>query len=158
MSAEDLVRRAIPIFIENAQYELITLKVALTVKFFKEAEIAALIEFVPLAFGRSLLDGMGIQFEDYYVRIDAEGRERVRRKLADEPVYAAALKLAPIVLQSMGQEAFVAIATRSAELEAVNNALNAGSNPADLQASPPVMVWAEEPPPVASKPWWKFWG
>ena len=141
MSAEDLVRRALPIFLQNAQYELITLRVALTVKFFKEHETEALVEFVPLAFGRSLLDGMGIRFEDDYVRVDAGGNERMRRRLADEPVYVAALKLAPIVMQSMGQDAFMAIAGRSSELQAVNAALNAGSAPADLQASTPVLAW-----------------
>ena len=159
MSAEDIVRRAIPIFVQNAEFNLEPIRIGLIIARLKRQEVERVIEFVPLAFGRSLLDGMGIAFEDDYVRVDKDGNERMRGKLADEPIYVAALKLAPVVMQSMGQDAFMAVAMRSAELQATNEALNHGANPADLQASTPLLEWTEwaEPDPPPARPWWRFW-
>jgi hypothetical protein len=160
MDAAAALQRAIPVFIKNAPFELITVRVGLTVALIPGRLVEELVEFVPLAFGRSLMDGMGIAFDDEYVRIDAEGHERLRRKLLDEPIYRQALRIAPQVLATEGQEAFLSIAGRSAEFQAVNEALHAGSNPEDLQASAPVMQWSDErhaAPPPDTKPWWKVW-
>ena len=69
---------------------------------------------------------------------------------------------------SAGGEEFVAVAGRSAEYQAINQALNAGSRPEDLRCAPPV-VFAEHDDdrdfddtsggtqPRANKSWWQFW-
>jgi len=161
MNAEEMVRAAIPIFVQNAAFNLEPIRVGLIIARLKRPDVERVIEFVPLAFGRSLLDGMGIQFEDYYIRLDRDGNERLRRDLKDEPIFEAALKLAPIVMQQLGQDAFMSIAMRSSELQATNEALNHGASPAGLQASPPVMQWYEGADGAtaapSTKPWWKFW-
>jgi hypothetical protein len=161
MDAPTALQRAIPVFVQHAKSDLLNLRMALTIARVGSM-VEEVVEFVPLAFGRSLMDGMGITFDDEYVRMDSEGRERLRRKLMDEPLYREALRIAPHVLATEGQDAFLAVAIRSAEFQAVNEALHAGSDPADLQASAPVMEWSEErhaaqPEPSKAKPWWKVW-
>ena len=79
---------------------------------------------------------------------------------------AAAALAARMVENREGGEDFVSVAVWSAEFSAVNQALNAGSNPADLVAGPPAIVDrgpSGDPPPArrpvhATRPWWKPWG
>src|ERR1043165_5468163 len=80
-----------------------------------KGDAARVLEFLPLAFGRVVLEGSGGTFEDYYVRVDGDGpggtcedyhapvggdgQERPRGNLADEPFYTASLSAAPMVMQ-----------------------------------------------------------
>lgn len=105
--------------------------------------------FVPLAFGREILGGMGITLADSYIRVVAG--ERQERPLGDEPFFREALRLAP----GLGGDVVTAVAMQSSELDAVNQALHAGANPADLVASPPVIECESVEP--QKRPWWKFW-
>lgn len=149
--------RAIPVFVRNAEFNLDTVRIGLITSRIPGAAIEPIVEFLPLAFGRDLMGAMGVPFPDEYVRVDGEGRERLRAKLADEPWFVESQKLAPAVMTEMGSDAFMAVAGRSAELDAVNQALHAGSQPGDLVFAPPVMKWTDPPPPApAKKPWWKF--
>lgn len=139
---------------------------------------AEVLAFVPIAFGRALLDGMGIEFAPEYATADAAGGTRTAGLLADHPVYAAAAaRAAGMMERQEGGDAFVAVAVWSSEFSAVNQALNAGSNPADLAGAPPLVMLdggddvgatpapspAAKPapapaPPQAAKPWWRIWG
>jgi hypothetical protein len=153
----ELLQRAVPVFIRNAEFTLDTVRIGLLTSRIPTRTIESIVEFLPLAFARDLMDAMGISFPDEYVRVDADGRERLRAKLSDEPWYVESKKLAPEVMISLGSDAFMTIAGRSSELDAVNQALHAGSQPADLVFAPPVMMWRDEPPPPATKkPWWKL--
>jgi len=157
MKADDLVTRAVAVFVNNPTADFETLRAALVSDGMSQAEAAAVLEFVPLAFGRAFLNGMGIEFPNYYVRVDANGKEVERKQLVQEPLYLFASMQAPLVMMLQGQEAFTAIATRSAEVDAVNNALNAGADPAGLVAAPPTMMAGSTGASGESKPWWKFW-
>lgn len=157
MSDRSVILRAIPSFISRASLDSAGLRRALSIDAdLTHAEAGAVLEFVPLAFGRVLLDGMGIAFSDEYVRIDENGTECLRRKLGDEPMFREALALAPEVIATSGQDAFTAVAIRSSEVQAVNNALNAGADPSGFVISAPVMVWVEEKA-EKKKTWWKVW-
>ena len=156
MNTKTALERALPILVEHAGIDLDILRLYLIRAGLSRLQTTDVVEFVPLAFGRALMDGMGVQFDDEYVRVDDAGKERLRKKLADEPMFAAALAAAPEVMRDSGQDAFAAIAMQSSELQAVNQALNAGVSADGLIASVPVMVWSDEPPAPA-KPWWKFW-
>jgi hypothetical protein len=157
MSDRSLILRAIPSFTSRSSLDSAGLRLALSIDAdLTHAEAGAVLELVPLAFGRVLLDGMGIVFSDEYVRIDENGTERLRRKLGDEPLFREALELAPEVMATSGQDVFTAVAIRSSELQAVNNALNAGADPSGLMMSAPVMVWVEERA-EKKRPWWKVW-
>jgi hypothetical protein len=86
-------------------------------------EAERLIAFFPIAFGRVIINTLGnVDFSDLY-RIKENGKEF---KLTDEPIYKLAENVALESYETglVGRELFSAIATRSAELNAVNKALN----------------------------------
>jgi hypothetical protein len=162
MDAATAVERALPLFSAIEPNEWKALRSALR-KAGLPAELAAdVAAFMPIAFGRALLDGMGVDFSDRYVAQDAGGRMSMGGTLADHPVYAAAAAHARRMIERQeGGDAFVGVAVWSTEFAAVNQALHAGSNPADLVVSPPILL-RDEPeaadPGGARKPWWKVWG
>lgn len=88
------------------------------------------VAFLPLAFGRRLLRGL-VALPDSFI---VDGREL---PLASEPVYALAEALA----ERAGRESIERIGLRSAEFNAVNQALNAGSTPGDLVLSTPHLTF-----------------
>ena len=116
------------------------------------------IAFVPLAFGRVLLSGLGIRFSDDYLLPKADGT-MVTLPLKGQPVYTAAR--ANALWMKTGQD-FGPVAMRSSEFSAVNNALNAGSQPDGLVAGPPARTRiqaTDEELATAPKPrrrWWVF--
>jgi hypothetical protein len=128
--------------------------------------------FMPIAFGRELLNGMGIEFSPEYATHTAGAGMQVAGRLAEHPVYGAAAALATrMVERREGGDAFVAVAVWSPEFSAVNEALNAGSDPANLVAGPPLIIGDSEsvhasappapsapPVPQAKRPWWRVWG
>lgn len=132
--------------------------------------------FLPIAFGRLLLDRMKVVYPDEYVLINRDGGFRKDLPLWDEPVYRRAMLLAPgFAFSQRYGEAFKYVALCSAEIDAVNNALNAGSKPEDLVLGMPLVVepgtdrqtfekafrviYAEERArhKKATKKWWQFW-
>jgi hypothetical protein len=94
------------------------------------------ISFLELAFGRVLLERLGVELSAVAV---IDGRDVA---LADDPVYRAALAHAHAVDASGPAELYRTLALRSAEVAAVNQALNAGSRPQDLVLSPPNLRFA----------------
>jgi hypothetical protein len=91
------------------------------------------IDWLPLAFGRVLLDRLGVAAAPIAV---VDGEERV---LVDDPVYRACAAHARVVGDAGPAELFRALAMRSSEVDAVNQALHAGAQPGDLELSPPVL-------------------
>ena len=155
MSVERAIRRAVPVLAERAGYDPGVLAGWLILAGLTKQEAHDAQRFIPLAFGREVLNGTGVTLPDTYVRADANGQQE--RALKDEPFYTEAMRLAPAIASELGMEVFSAVAFQSAELHAVNNALNAGSQPEDLVAGAPLIECEifEEPP--RARPWWKFW-
>jgi hypothetical protein len=120
----------------------------------------SLLEFMPLAFGRVLLDGMGIEFSNFYVRFDAETGRKQKKLFIDNSVYQELFEVASyIVTNKMAGEAFTAVALRSSEVMSVNDLLKKGSNPKDLVLSPPYMQWDENDGLEVKneRSWRRFW-
>ena len=119
-----------------------------------------LILWVPFAFGRTLLRGPGLVLPDHFSIINSEGTRVGRGAFRDQPVYVAALNL-PDELRRTGYSAedFMAIAGRSAEVKAVNSALYAGSQLADLELEEPAVFlpWFEPNAVDSRRPWWRVW-
>ena len=138
-------------------------------------------KFTQTAWGRVFLDGLGVQFGADYLCFNAAGDVIESGKLADQPYFSAAMRLAPQYIRSPGFQQFVLM---SADVSAVNNALNAGSKPEDLVTGPaaffmeaPTSVGMDKARQLLSKrasagqregtrsalsaidkkPWWKFW-
>lgn len=163
------IERALPAFsaVQNGEWD--DLASTITGAGVTDALTDDIIALVPIAFGRALMDGMGIEFSPEYSVADSAGNVRPAGRLVDHPVYAAASARAKQMLRvPQGREAVLAAALWSSELAAVNEALHAGSNPSDLVTGPPVLMLSESqeataPPgkttaPAAKRPWWRFWG
>ncbi len=139
------------------------------------------VNFTQTAWGRVLLDGMGIGFSADYALFDADGNVLENGPIARERCFVAATRLCP---RYQGTPAFQRLALSSADVNAVNNALQNGSSPENLVLLPPC-IFAEPPtdagweraqqfmqnaasrikpsaakeaaPPEKGGTWWKFW-
>ena len=165
MTVREAIMLAMPVFSGHARGGRSVIRDELEKAGIPRKLAAEIVEFLPLALARAMLGGMGVHFEDHYVRQTAGGRVIGRKPLADEPVFREGLAVAGEL--SAGGEAFVAVAGFSAEYQAINKALNAGSRPEDLRCAPPV-VFAEHDDDRAfddtsggtqprAKSWWQFW-
>jgi hypothetical protein len=138
-------------------------------------------KFTQTAWGRAFLDGLGVQFSSDYLCFNAAGDVIESGQLADQPFFAAAVRLAPQHARSPGFQRFVLM---SADVNTVNNALHAGSKQENL-AMGPAAFFMEAPTPAGmdkarqllservpkskrgssssakpaddKKPWWRFW-
>lgn len=131
-------------------------------------------KFTQIACGRKLLEGMGITFSNEFLCFNRFGDVVESGRLDEEPYYRAAMEEA--VPENMGGDAFANFAATSAEFNAVNNALNSGSEASNLVMTPAFLFL--EPPTESGivsahqviqlhlerikttnsrKPWWKFW-
>jgi hypothetical protein len=137
-------------------------------------------KFTQCAWGRVLLDGMGIRFSPDFLLFDKYGKVVESGRLADEPNFVVASRLAD---RHKGTPGFRRLVLMSADFHAVNAALNAGSHPENLVMSP-MAAFIEKPllaalgrvqetladhcrkasntiatdmHPPKETPWWRFW-
>jgi hypothetical protein len=146
MDTKDAVRQAVRAFAANTDGDVSAVTAALEQDGFSRETAADLVVFVPLAVGRVVLRRIGVGImRDEYSRVDAQGRERFRGKLLDEPIYTEALAAFPEVTAE-GEKTLMAVLGRSPEFVAANKAFHAGSRPENLYLSRPVLVWKEGMP------------
>ncbi len=149
MNDADAVLRAAPVLAQYGDGDPVILKAWLLRNGLSHEQAHDAMRFVPLAFAREILNGMGVALEDTYVRIVAGTREE--RPLANEPFFREAVRMIPHLDPSV----VTTVAMQSSEFQAVNGALNAGADPANLVASPPVIEC--EVFETKKRPWWQFW-
>ena len=153
MNAAAAVRIAVPILARYGNSDRAILRAWLLRSGLSKVDAAAAERFIPLAFGRELLEGMGVALPDTYIRMVAPGGQEEERNLGDEAFFRAAKELAA----SFGEEIFTAIALQSSEVDEVNQALNADMRAENLVAGPPAITFAEDEID-SGRPWWKLWG
>jgi hypothetical protein len=85
--------------------------------------------FTQVAWGRAILADLGVEFSPEYVCFDASGEVVESGRLADEPCFAAASRLAG---RYAGTPGFKRLALLSADVDCVNKHLQGGSRPEDL--------------------------
>jgi hypothetical protein len=160
MNVQAAIRRAVPVIAQHGSSDPVILLSWLLRAGLPRALAIRAVWFIPLAFGRELLASMGVVLSDTYIRMTEAGGVEDERPLAGEEMFREAVKLAAVLAQELGQEVFSAVALQSSEMDAVNQALHAGIAPEGLVASPPVIIWPEEPESVTTekRPWWKVWG
>lgn len=155
MNVATAIRLAVPILAEHGRADSGIVRSSLLRAGLSSEQAHDAIRFVPIAFGRQILAGMGVALPDSYIRVRAVDGRREEKPLAEEPFYREAVKSAPKLGSELGGDVFTTVALLSSELQAVNEALNAGANAEDLVASPPLIEWNR--PPSLPPPWWKFW-
>lgn len=129
-------------------------------------------KLMQIAWGRAFLDGLGLRFPSDYFCLNAAGQIVESGQLEEEPFFTAARHL---VTEHRQSEGFAHFAKMSADVNAINAALHAGSKPENLALAPPA-IFIEDPTPEGlarareeirrrlsalhespKKPWWRFW-
>jgi hypothetical protein len=165
MTARDAILRAVPVFAANAGRGPDELRAELNRAGLPVPLAAEVVEFLPIAVARAVLNGMGVRFADHYVRRTAQGQVIGQKPLADEPVYREGVDMADEIGR-MGDGALMAVVNYSPEYQAISKALGAGSRPEELTCAPPTMLannddqrtFGDTSAGTPGKPWWKFWG
>lgn len=103
-----------------------------------------LVAFVPIAFGRALLEPMGVIADPNFENHRRGPRWRARssrsvtsRPLASVPEYVAARSMAPVLKRSPG---FRQLAVRGAEVNAVESLMRQGSAARDVRLTPVIVA------------------
>ena len=108
---------------------------------------ARLVEFLPLAYCRLILTGTGTRFSDMLRTRQHNASLSHGQKLASKPLWTEIMSFARAEQAAgVAGKDLLAIASHSAEFDAVNRLLNRGSKPEDLALSTAVLVWPEEGP------------
>jgi hypothetical protein len=111
------------------------------------AVAARLVEFLPMAYCRLLLERSGARFSDMYRRRLNDGQISAEKPLSSEPLWNAVLAFArDEVGRGIPPADLLAVAGRSAEFDVANQLLNRGSKLKDIAFVPVVLKWPEEGP------------
>jgi hypothetical protein len=136
MTLEEGVRRGAVLLAEGNDDEHVL--ATLRAEGIADAIARRIVIFLPLAFGRRFLGGIGDGGGPRLSRTYAVHTSSHEHTLAEDPVYIEALAHAA----RADEESFRAIALRSSEVDAVNSALHSGSRIEDLVLSPPTLLEA----------------
>lgn len=118
-----------------------------------------LIVFLPIACNRACLAGSGASFSSHYRLMPANGAAGRRLLLADDFDWVAIEGFVKTEI-AVSRDAVGRIAPQSAEFEAINKALNAGSKLENLVGSDAIVALPSASGSAArlqSQPWWAFW-
>jgi hypothetical protein len=181
MSPETAVARLAEIIAARNEFTEDDVYTAMAAAGIPDANADRAYKFTQTAWARGFLTGLGIRFSNDYLCFNGAGEVIESGELPDQPYFAAAAQILPRYAKTPG---FQRLALMSAEVNAVNDLLNAGSKPEDVVMSP-AAFFMEAPTPTGmtraqqllsvrasggrrtvadqpgaasvKKPWWKFW-
>ncbi len=132
---------------------------------------ARLLEFLPLAYGRTMIGRSGARLCQTYHRMDEHGH-LIERPLEAQPLWHEVVAYAHAdTHRGISRQEFLAIALRSAEVRALNKALNDGLKATDVVFTQPVFTNPDDHPGILlegdqlsatpdserKRKWWQFW-
>ena len=166
MTVRDAILLAMPVFAAHASGGSSVVRGELEKAGIPARLAAEIVEFLPIALARAMLEGMGVRFADHYVRMTAQGQVIGQKPLADEPVFREGLAIAGEVSGGASGE-FMAVAGLSPEYQAINKKLNSGSKSTELHCGPPLIIANDRDrrsfddtsggAQQRAKAWWQFW-
>jgi hypothetical protein len=113
----------------------------------RPAIAARLVEFLPMAYCRLLLEHLGARFSRTFRRRLEDGEISAERYLSSEPVWNAVVAFARNEAdRGVKAKDLVAVAGRSAEFDAANQLLNKGSKLENVAFAPTLLTWPEGGP------------
>jgi hypothetical protein len=122
---------------------------------------ARLVEFLPEAYCRMILEGSGARFSNSFRRRRNDGTLSPAIDLDSEPIWHAAVAYARREIQNgLYRDDNLRLAGRSASFQAANRLLQQGSKLENIAFTPAVLVWDEDGPPVeltSQRPRWRRW-
>ena len=166
MTVRDAILLAVPVFAARARGGRAAVRAEMERVGIPSPLAAEIVEFLPVAFARAALSGMGVVFADHFVRQTAQGRVIGQKLLSDEPVHREGLAMANEV-SVMDEVAFATVVGWSLEYRRIDEMMRSGSRAGDLVCSPPVMLANDENVRAFDdtsggvqrrpKSWWQFW-
>lgn len=110
---------------------------------------ARVVEFLPMAYCRVILEPSGVQFKNIYLRRSQDGTLK-EYALSSEAAWLAAMEFARAeVRRGVSGQDLLSIAGRSGELRAANKLLEKGSKLEDIVFTAPLLNWPESGPDFA---------
>lgn len=108
---------------------------------------ARLVEMLPAAYCRVILEPTGARFTDTFQRSRKDGTTPAPVPLASEPVWKAALAYARReITQGLSRDDKLRLAGRSVEFRTANDLLKQGSKLQNIVFAPAVYEWPEQGP------------
>ena len=108
---------------------------------------ARLVEFVPIAYCRVLLEHTGARFSETFKRLGGDHKTSGERLLRSEPAWEASLQFARREMEKgIPLQEKLQVAGRSPEFDAVSSLLNKGSLLEDIAFTTLILQWPEEGP------------
>jgi hypothetical protein len=103
-----------------------------------------LVTFLPMAFASHLLVKAGARLQNYYERVLPNG-DLEKVQLSSEPVWCASMEFYHAeISRGISRDELLALAARSAEFGAANQALNNGKKLDEGEFGPCRIQWAED--------------
>ncbi len=99
-----------------------------------------LYHLVPIAWGRLLLESMGVSAPNSYKTWNPKTDKSTEHRFDQDPLYQEIMAVLPAACAQATQEQAQRMLMRSSEINAVNQALDAGSDLRDLILSPPMFM------------------
>lgn len=104
---------------------------------------ASLLHFIPMVYVRILFERKKVRFSEFYEQQLPSGRKETRR-LTAEPVWIPTVEFARAEIgQGISAQDLLNVAGRSAEGDALNQALNRGNNIEDGSLGMTIVPWRE---------------
>jgi hypothetical protein len=105
---------------------------------------ARLVEFLPMAYCRLMLQPSGVRFSGSFRRRLPNGQITPEQPLSSEPIWDAVLAFAKAEIdRGISTENLLAVAGRSAEFDVVNQLAEKGSKLSDIVLTSIVLAWSE---------------
>jgi len=140
------ILRAVTVFCSSPDLSDEQIYQALSKEGMERRLAARLVEFLPSAYCRAMLEHTGARFTDTFQRRLKDGKLLSEMPLTSEPVWLAALGFARQDIQQRTLDDKLRLAGRSAEFRAANELLHRGSKLEDVAFTPLVLTWPEEGP------------
>jgi hypothetical protein len=144
MLIKEMIAKAVQIYRENPNMEDSQV-FQLLLKDGIDPEIAAhIVDYLPIAYARSMFSTSGARFPDTFQRTDKDGNLLSEQTLTSEPAWNEVFAYAQLDMQNgISTQDLLAIASRSSEYNAASQALSKGENLSDCTFSPLILLHPE---------------
>jgi hypothetical protein len=143
----DFIALALSAIRDSTESDDVTLHRKLVVEGLTRSLAARLVEFLPMAYCRLMLEPSGVHFSNSFQRRLTDGQVTPEQPLSSQPIWNEVLAFAKSEIDhGISPEDLLAVAGRCAEFDAVNQLLNRRSKMKDIHLTPVVLLWPEQGP------------
>lgn len=116
--------------------------VLLTQRGWDRGRAQRLVQFIPIAFGRVHFKASGVVFQQSFILQNCQTGRRITRSFLKEPLFQDVLAVASS--RELGDQEVLALASQSAEVDAIRQLTEQGSKTEDIILSEPAFLTDED--------------